>query len=94
MPSTIAKISSPSSTLLSRKNTAGMLQRRRIPRASIMRDEADGADPGLTDPYRWTMDDRTPPLDADVVARVRASFARQGAMATLSAESPTSPPVA
>jgi uncharacterized protein (TIGR00369 family) len=51
-----------------------------------MRDEADGADPGLTDSYRWTMDDRTPPLDADVVARVRASFARQGAMATLSAE--------
>ena len=32
------------------------------------------------------MGDQTPPLDADVVARVRASFARQGAMATLGAE--------
>jgi uncharacterized protein (TIGR00369 family) len=32
------------------------------------------------------MGDQTLPLDADVVARVRASFARQGAMATLGAE--------
>src|SRR4029453_14713580 len=32
------------------------------------------------------MDDRTAPLDAAVVASVRASFARQGAMATLGAE--------
>jgi uncharacterized protein (TIGR00369 family) len=32
------------------------------------------------------MDDRTAPLDAAVVARVRASFARQGAMSTFGAD--------